>query len=126
MLTLALTILWSLLVSFACSVAESVVLSITHAQIQALGKSRAGRILRQFKREVDVPIAAIVAFHTVAHTVGASVSGAIFVDVYNEHQLWIFSLTFTLLVLVFSEIIPKTLGVTFIPQFAVPVAYGVS
>ncbi|MGC4087462.1 MAG: hemolysin family protein [Polyangiaceae bacterium] len=126
MLTLALTVLWSLLVSFACSVAESVVLSISHAQIQALGKSRAGRILRQFKREVDVPIAAIVAFHTVAHTVGASVCGAMYVDVFNEHTLWVFSLTFTILVLVFSEIIPKTLGVTFIPQFAVPVAYGVS
>jgi CBS domain containing-hemolysin-like protein len=126
MLTLALVVLWSLLVSFACSVAESVVLSISHAQIQALGKSRAGRILRQFKREVDVPIAAIVAFHTVAHTVGASVCGAMYVDVFNEHTLWVFSLTFTILVLVFSEIVPKTLGVTFIPQFAVPVAYGVS
>lgn len=125
MLTLALVVLWSLLVSFACSVAESVVLSISHAQIQALGKSSAGRILRQFKREVDVPIAAIVAFHTVAHTVGASVCGAMYVDVFNEHTLWVFSLTFTILVLVFSEIVPKTLGVTFIPQFAVPVAYGV-
>jgi CBS domain containing-hemolysin-like protein len=125
MLTLALVVLWSLLVSFACSVAESVVLSISHAQIQALGKSSAGRILRQFKREVDVPIAAIVAFHTVAHTVGASVCGAMYVDVFNEHTLWVFSLTFTVLVLVFSEIVPKTLGVTFIPQFAVPVAYGV-
>ncbi len=126
MLTLALTVLWSLSVSFACSIAESVVLSISHAQIQALGKSYAGRILRQFKREVEIPIAAIVAFHTVAHTVGASFSGAMFVDVFGEHSLWVFSLVFTLLVLVFSEIVPKTLGVTFIPQFAVPVAYGVS
>ncbi len=126
MLTLSLTILWSLLVSFACSVAESVVLSISHAQIQALGKSRAAKILRAFKREVDIPIAAIVAFHTVAHTVGASVSGAIYVNVFGEHTLWVFSLTFTLLVLVFSEIIPKTLGVTYVAQFAAPVAYTVS
>jgi CBS domain containing-hemolysin-like protein len=126
MVTLALTVLWSLLVSFVCSVAESVVLSISHAQIQALGKSRAAGILRAFKREVDIPIAAIVAFHTVAHTVGASVSGAIFVRVYGEHTLWVFSLTFTILVLVFSEIIPKTLGVTYVAQFAAPVAYTVS
>jgi len=126
MLTLALTVLWSLVVSFACSIAESVVLSISHAQIQALGKSRATAILRAFKREVDIPIAAIVAFHTVAHTVGASVSGAIYVDVFDERTLWVFSLVFTLLVLVFSEILPKTLGVIYVQQFAVIVAYGVS
>jgi CBS domain containing-hemolysin-like protein len=126
MLTLALTVLWSLTVSFACSIAESVVLSISHAQIQALGKSRAAKILRHFKREVDIPIAAIVAFHTVAHTVGASVSGAIYVHIFDESSLWVFSLTFTVLVLVFSEIVPKTLGVTYVAQFAVPVAYSVS
>lgn len=126
MLTLALTILWSLIVSFICSVAESVVLSISHAQIQGLENTSAARILRQFKREVDRPIAAIVAFHTVAHTVGASVSGAIYVDVFDESSLWVFSLTFTLLVLVFSEILPKTLGVIYVSQFAVPVAYTVS
>jgi CBS domain containing-hemolysin-like protein len=126
MLVLALTVLWSLVVSFACSVAESVVLTVSHAQIQALGKSGAARILRQFKREVDIPIAAIVAFHTVAHTVGASVSGAIYVDVFDEGSLWVFSFTFTMLVLVFSEILPKTLGVIYVRQFAVPVAYAVS
>jgi CBS domain containing-hemolysin-like protein len=125
MLALTLTVLWSLIVSFFCSVAESVILTVSHAQIQALGKSRAAVILRQFKREIDVPIAAIVAFHTVAHTVGASVSGAMFVDVFDEQKLWVFSLVFTLLVLVFSEIVPKTLGVTYVAEFAVPVAHGV-
>lgn len=126
MLTLALVVLWSLSVSFACSVAESVVLTVTHAQIQALGRSRAARILRRFKREIDIPIAAIVAFHTVAHTVGASVSGAIYVDVFREDTLWMFSVVFTLLVLIFSEIVPKTLGVIYVSYFAAPVAYGVS
>jgi CBS domain containing-hemolysin-like protein len=125
MTTLALVILWSLSVSFLCSVAEAVVLTVSQAQIQSLGKSRAATILRHFKREIDLPIAAIVAFHTVAHTVGASVSGAIYVDVFSENSLWVFSLVFTLLVLVFSEILPKTLGVTFVKEFAAPVAYGV-
>jgi anthraniloyl-CoA monooxygenase len=63
-------------------------------------------------------IATIVAFHTVAHTVGASVSGAIYVDVFGAKTLWVFSLVFTLLVLVFSEIVPKTLGVTFAKELA--------
>jgi CBS domain containing-hemolysin-like protein len=125
MLALTLTVLWSLVVSFCCSVAESVILTISHAQIQALGKSRSAKILREFKREIDVPIAAIVAFHTVAHTVGASVSGAMFVDVFDERHLWVFSLVFTIMVLVFSEIVPKTLGVTYVVEFATPVAYVV-
>ena len=125
MLALTLTVLWSLVVSFCCSVAESVILTISHAQIQALGKSTSAKILREFKREIDVPIAAIVAFHTVAHTVGASVSGAMFVDVFDERHLWVFSLVFTVMVLVFSEIVPKTLGVTYVVEFATPVAYVV-
>ena len=125
MLALTLTVLWSLVVSFCCSVAESVILTISHAQIQSLGKRRSATILREFKREIDVPIAAIVAFHTVAHTVGASVSGAMFVDVFDERHLWVFSLVFTIMVLVFSEIVPKTLGVTYVVEFATPVAYVV-
>jgi putative hemolysin len=126
MTTLVVMVLWSLGVSFCCSVAEAVILSITHAQIQTLGKTRAATMLREFKREIDMPIAAIVASHTVAHTVGASVTGAIYVDVLGAETLWVFSLVFTLLVLVFSEILPKTLGVTFAKEFASPVAYGVS
>jgi CBS domain containing-hemolysin-like protein len=126
MVTLIITVLFSLSVSFLCAAAEAVILSVTHAQIQSLGKTRAAEIMRRFKREIDIPIAAIVAFHTVAYTVGASMSGAIYVDVYGEHTLWLFSLVLTLLVLVFSEIVPKTLGVTFAKQFSTPVAYAVS
>jgi len=125
-LTLALVVLFSLAVSFLCSTAEAVILTVTHAQIQSLGKSRASTILRNFKREIDIPIAAIVAFHTVAHTVGASVTGAIYVDAFGASTLWVFSLVFTILVLVFSEIVPKTLGVTFAKELAAPIAYGVS
>ncbi len=125
MLMLVLTVLFALSASFMASVAEATILTITHAQIQTLGKSKAADILRAFKREIDVPIAAIVAFHTVAHTGSASVSGAIYVQTYGEHTLWIFSAIFTLLALIFSEILPKTLAVTFANEFAVPVAYGV-
>ncbi len=126
MLILVLTVLGSLSVSFLCSIAEAVVLSVGHAQIEALGKSRAAEILREFKREIDRPIAAIVSFHTVAHTIGASVCGAMYVHAMGESSLWVFSLTFTLAVLLFSEIIPKTIGVTYVATLAAPVAYGVT
>jgi CBS domain containing-hemolysin-like protein len=125
MLLLILTVLWSLVVSFFCSVSEAVVLSVTHAQVEGLGRSRAAEILREFKREIDLPIAAIVSFHTVAHTVGASVCGAMYVNVFGERTLWVFSVGFTVAVLIFSEIIPKTLGVTFAASLSVPVAYSV-
>ena len=126
MVTLVITVLFSLGVSFLCAAAEAVILSLTHAQIQSLGKTRAAEILTRFKREIDIPIAAIVAFHTVAYTVGASMSGAIYVDVFGANTLWVFSLVLTVLVLVFSEIVPKTLGVTFAKEFGTPVAYFVS
>ncbi|HEY6078509.1 MAG TPA: hemolysin family protein [Polyangiaceae bacterium] len=125
MLLLILTVLWSLVVSFFCSVSEAVVLSVTHAQVEGLGRSRGAEILREFKREIDLPIAAIVSFHTVAHTVGASVCGAMYVNVFGEGTLWMFSVGFTVAVLVFSEIIPKTLGVTYAASLAIPVAYSV-
>ena len=126
MLILVLTVLGSLTVSFLCSIAEAVVLSVGHAQIEALGKAPAGEILREFKREIDRPIAAIVSFHTVAHTIGASVCGAMYVHAMGESSLWVFSLAFTVAVLLFSEIIPKTIGVTYVAQLAAPVAYGVT
>ena len=125
MALLILVVLWSLVVSFCCSVAEAVVLSVGHAQIEALGKSHGARIMREFKREIDIPIAAIVSFHTVAHTVGASVCGAMYVNVFGEGTLWVFSLGFTIAVLIFSEIVPKTLGVTFAGSLITPVAYFV-
>src|SRR6187402_1519970 len=126
MLILVSTVLFSLAISFMCSIAEAVVLSVQHAQIEALGKARAAEILRDFKREIDRPIAAIVSFHTVAHTVGASVCGAMYVATMGEGTLWVFSLAFTIAVLLFSEIIPKTIGVTYVAQLAAPVAYGVT
>jgi CBS domain containing-hemolysin-like protein len=126
MLILVLTVLGSLAISFMCSIAEAVVLSVQHAQIESLGKSRAAEILREFKREIDIPIAAIVSFHTVAHTIGASVCGAMYVHAMGDSSLWVFSLTFTVAVLLFSEIIPKTIGVTYVATLAAPVAYGVT
>lgn len=125
MLLLVAVVLWSLVVSFMCSVSEAVVLSITHAQVERLGHSRGADILRRFKREIDLPIAAIVSFHTVAHTVGASLCGAMYVNVFGEHTLWVFSAGFTVAVLIFSEIVPKTIGVTYAVSLAIPVAYTV-
>lgn len=126
MSALIAAVLLAVVVSFVCSISEASLLSVTHAQAQALGEGRAGRILRRFKGEIDVPIAAILILNTTANTIGAAVAGASFVEVYGENSLWVFSLGFTLTILFLSEIVPKTLGVVHTERAIVPVVYLVS
>ncbi len=116
-----------LVVSFLCSIFESVLLSLTRPQIEVLGRrhERAGQLLSQFKDNMDVPIAAILILNTAAHTIGAAVAGASYENVFDASTLWLFSILFTIAVLVFTEIIPKTLGVTYAPLLAAPVAHGI-
>ena len=127
MLAFASAVSVALVVSFMCSIFESVLLSIGHARVEALaleGK-RSGRLLRDFKRRIDVPIAAILIVNTMAHTVGAAVAGATYENVFDERTLWIFTIVFTVAVLLLTEIIPKTLGVAHAARLATPVAYGI-
>ena len=116
-----------LVVSFVCSIFESVLLSLTRPQIEVLtrSKKRAGKLLSSFRDNMDVPIAAILILNTAAHTIGASVAGASYANVFDAESLWLFSLIFTLAVLLFTEIIPKTLGVSHATRLAAPVAYGI-
>ncbi len=126
MSALILAVLLALVVSFVCSISEAALLTVSHAQASALGESRAGQILRKFKEEIDIPIAAILILNTTANTIGAAVAGANFVEVYGESSLWIFSLVFTVAILLFSEIVPKTLGAVHTAKFIVPVVYLVT
>ncbi|MGB5337026.1 MAG: hemolysin family protein [Woeseiaceae bacterium] len=116
-----------LVISFLCSIFESVLLSLTRSQIAVLGqkRKRSARLLADFKENMDVPIAAILILNTAAHTIGAAVAGASYSNVFNVNTLWIFSLIFTLAVLLFTEIIPKTVGITHASRLAVPVAHGI-
>jgi len=116
-----------LIVSFLCSIFESVLLSVTRPQIEVLGRrhARAASLLASFKENMDVPIAAILILNTAAHTIGAAVAGASYSDVFDPATLWIFSIVFTLAVLLLTEIIPKTLGVSYATVIAAPVAHGI-
>ena len=116
-----------LVVSFLCSIFESVLLSLTRPQIEVLlqREKRAGQLLSRFKENMDVPIAAILILNTAAHTIGAAVAGASYEDVFDASSLWLFSIIFTIAVLLFTEIIPKTLGITYAPKLASPVAHGI-
>ena len=116
-----------LVASFLCSIFESVLLSVTRPQIEKLVREGrpAGPMLARFKENIDVPIAAILILNTAAHTIGAAVAGASYTSVFSAGTLWVFSILFTIAVLLLTEIIPKTLGVSYAPVLASPVAHGI-
>ena len=102
-------------VSFLCSILEAVLLSVTPSYMAALENSRpalAARIAR-LKEDIDRPLAAILTLNTIAHTVGAAGAGAQAAVVFGDASLGVFSAVLTFLILVLSEIIPKTLGATY-------------
>lgn len=115
----------AILVSFLCSILEAVLLSLTPSYISAAQKdgTRVGRLLEQLKRNVDRPLAAILSLNTIAHTVGAAGVGAQAQVVFQSIPLSIISGLLTLVILVFSEIIPKTLGALYWRVLASPSAY---
>jgi CBS domain containing-hemolysin-like protein len=102
----------ALLVSFFCSIAEAVILSVRPAYVEALQRKKpsAAKALERLQANLDRPLAAILTLNTVAHTVGAAGVGAQAAVVFGNEYLGVASAVLTLLILVFSEIIPKTLG----------------
>jgi putative hemolysin len=114
-----------LAISFLCSILEAVLLSITHAYVGVLQEEgeRAGHLLAHMRENIDEPIAAILTLNTIAHTVGAAVGGALALRVFGNEWIAAFSALLTLLILIFSEIVPKTLGATYWKLLARPAAY---
>ncbi len=109
-------LLLALLVSFLCSILEAVLLSITPSYIGSLkneGKEELSLQLAGLKDDIDKPLSAILSFNTIAHTVGAAGVGAQAAVVFGNEFLVATSVVLTLLILVFSEIIPKTIGATY-------------
>ena len=112
-------------VSFLCSVLEAVLLSLTPSYVSLLveKRPRVGHQLARLKADVDRPLAAILSLNTIAHTVGATGAGAQAVRVFGEAWVGVISAVLTLLILVLSEIIPKTLGALYWRPLAPTVTY---
>ncbi|MBW1817360.1 MAG: HlyC/CorC family transporter [Deltaproteobacteria bacterium] len=105
----------ALSVSFLCSVMEAVLLSVTPAFVAGMEQKRPkyGERLRTLKDQVDRPLAAILSLNTIAHTVGAAGAGAQAAAVFGDVYVGVISAVLTFLILVISEIIPKTLGAVY-------------
>jgi CBS domain containing-hemolysin-like protein len=114
-LELVLAVSFSVLVSACCSLLEACLYSLPLSRIEMLAEKRprTAALLRKLKHDIDQPIAAILTLNTIANTMGASVAGAAAAEVFGEGNLVWFSLVFTLAILLFSEIVPKTVGVAF-------------
>lgn len=115
MIALVATVTTVVLVSAMCSLFEAVLYSIPMSRIEALiqrGK-KSGLILQKLREQVDAPITAILSLNTISNTAGAAVAGALAAGVFDNDKLIYFSAAFTLLILLVSEVIPKTAGVVY-------------
>ncbi len=114
--------LLALAVSALCSVLEATLLSTPLSYITGLEDSgvKGAKRLKKLKQNSDRPISAILCLNTIANTVGASVVGSLVFEVYGDAMVGIFSTVFTLCILFFSEIIPKTIGSNYWRTLALP------
>jgi CBS domain containing-hemolysin-like protein len=116
----------ALVFSFLCSIAEAVLLSTTTAHISVMEQEgrRAGKLLRDLKSDINKPLSAILTLNTIAHTVGAAGAGAQAAAVFGSAWVGAASAILTLMILIFSEIIPKTLGATYWRSLTDVTAHG--
>lgn len=125
MTTLALAVGFAIVISAGCSLFEAVLYSVPRRSIEsaALAGKSAAKIFKKLREDVEKPIAAILSLNTIANTAGAAVAGAAAGEVFGGNWLPYFSAAFTLAILLFSEIIPKTAGVAYSKALVPFVAY---
>lgn len=114
-LQLVLAVSCAVIISALCSIMEASLYAIPKSQIELLNQSgkKSGRLLKQLTSDIHKPITAILTLNTIANTMGAAVAGASAAAVFGEQNLGWFSASFTLVILLFSEILPKTTGVAY-------------
>ncbi len=111
---LIISVLVVLVTSFFCSLSEASLLSSSRARIHSLAEtSRAAALVQRMKDNLDRPIAAILILNTLANTGGAAIAGREFQRTFGDSSIALFTTALTLAVLLFSELLPKTLGVRF-------------
>lgn len=120
MTLLLVYVLVAVVFSFLCSVAEAVLLSVDTPYLAGLEQQgkKSAPILRRLKENINSPLAVILTLNTIAHTVGAAGAGAQAAFVFGNAYVAVISAILTLVILIFSEIIPKALGAHYWRQLA--------
>ena len=123
--TLVISVSLAIAVSALCSICEAVLYTVTASQVEMLRKSghSAAEHLQNLRSDIEKPITAILTLNTIANTIGASVAGAAAAKLFGDENLILFSAVFTLSILIFSEILPKTIGVAYAFKLAPVITY---
>lgn len=105
----------ALLLSFLCSILEAVLLStpMSYISMKEEQGNATATLMKKYKNNVDRPVGAILSLNTIAHTIGSAGVGAETIRVFGQEYFGITSAILTLFILVFSEIIPKTIGASY-------------
>ena len=113
--------LGALSLSFLCSVLEAVLLStpMSFISMKENQGNKTASLMKQYKNNVDRPVGAILSLNTIAHTIGSAGVGAESIKLFGEEYFGIISAILTLLILVLSEIIPKTIGASYWRSLAI-------
>ena len=115
MLTLAIAVAFTLVVSALCSILEAMILSTTPTDIEVLKKRNRvkGEQLEEIREDLEETISSILTLNTLANTLGAVVVGGIATKIFGEASIGIVSGAMAFSILIFSEIIPKNIGVSY-------------
>ena len=115
----------AVLVSFLCSLLESVLLSVPYSHVQSVLQSgkKYGPSLKQLKYDISRPLSAILTLNTIANTLGACGVGAQVHKIFGNEYVTAFSILLTFTILIVSEIIPKTLGAGYWRNLLAPAIY---
>jgi len=118
----------AVVVSFFCSLMESVLLSTSPAfiELSIKNKKRYGNLLKKHKDNIEKPLAAILSLNTIANMVGATGVGAQVQTLYGNTAVTMVSAVLTMVILIFSEIIPKTLGAIYWKKLAPLCSYFIN
>ena len=107
-------LLGAMAISFLCSILEATLMSTPISYItmrEEEGYKPAPRF-KEYKQDSSRPIAAILSLNTIANTIGAAGVGRQATIIFGSEWFGLVSALMTILILVFSEIIPKTIGTT--------------
>ncbi len=112
----------ALFVSSLCSLMESVLLStpLTFLKVKEEEGHQSSKLFIKLKDTIEKPLAAILTLNTVAHTIGAAGVGLEAAHVFGEQYFGLVSAVLTFMILIFSEIIPKTIGATYWKGLSLP------
>lgn len=125
MQSLILYLSLALVISFICSLLESIILSISpsYVVIQLEKKRKFAKLLQSFKKDIEKPLIAILTLNTFANTIGAAGVGVSAQELWGDEYITLVSIVVTILILIISEIIPKTIGATYWQKLAPTATY---